>query len=109
VSPEEVLVVGFAPSGRVPWPVVGEMPPDVLVLRASAADLPEIAKHARLALARGPGGIDARGDEAAIDQLDDGGRLFVDGWRQSRDKGPRVGEGLAWDAPGFQPPDRPPS
>jgi hypothetical protein len=33
-------------------------------------------------------------------------RLFADAWSQ-RTRGQRAGEGLAWDAPGFAPPDPP--
>jgi hypothetical protein len=45
-----------------------------------------------------------------IDALDDGERLFVEGWlaRHSATKTDRPGEGLAWDAPGMTPPDLPP-
>lgn len=37
-------------------------------------------------------------------------RLFVDGWllQRTAESKPRVGDGLSWDAPGFQPPDPPP-
>lgn len=38
-------------------------------------------------------------------------RLFIDAWKLRRvPKGPRVGDGLDWDAPGFvPPPDAPPA
>lgn len=105
---DEVLVVRFAAPASPRWPVLAEVAPDVAVLRANAAELPQIAQHARLAMARVPGGIETLGDERALDQLDEGARLFVDSWRQQHHKGPRIGEGLDWDAPGFEPPDRPP-
>ena len=35
-------------------------------------------------------------------------RLFADAWSQRSESG-RAGEGLAWDAPGFAPPDPPES
>lgn len=39
-------------------------------------------------------------------ELTDQERLFADAWSQ-RKGGERAGEGLAWDAPGFAPPDPP--
>ena len=39
-------------------------------------------------------------------ELTDQERLFADAWTQ-RTGGQRAGEGLAWDAPGFAPPDPP--
>lgn len=34
-------------------------------------------------------------------------KLFVEGWLLSKKPKRRTGEGLDWDAPGFQPPDPP--
>lgn len=47
--------------------------------------------------------------DSVPDALSEGERLFADAWRtrhQSQDK-LRIGDGLPWDAEGFEPPDRP--
>ncbi|NGO13334.1 hypothetical protein G5C60_38495 [Streptomyces sp. HC44] len=111
MSEGEVLVIGLAPrdkeAGR--WPVVATAGPQVAVVRAASADLPAVAEHARLAMARTPDGrTQVLGDESALDELAPGDRLFVDAWRERPlSKPDRRGEGLPWDAPGFEPPDRP--
>jgi len=112
VAEEEVLVVGYQPEGgRERWPVVARVAPHVVVLRADPEELGEIARHARLAMARSPdGSVDVRGEQGALDELDEGARLYVRAWRERPAAKPdRPGEGLAWDHPGFQPPDRPPN
>jgi len=88
---------------------VGQVEPDVLVLRADLDDLEEIAQHARLAIGRlSDGGTKVLGDESVLDELDEGAQLFVRAWRERPlSKPDRRGEGLPWDAPGFEPPDRP--
>ena len=40
-------------------------------------------------------------------ELTEAERLFVDGWSLRHRPKTRRGEGLAWDAPGYRPPDRP--
>lgn len=107
---DEVLVVGYrSQEASLRWPTVARVPPHVLVLRASPEDLTAIAKDARLAMARRPtGGVEVVGDLGALEELDEGARLFVAAWRERpADKPDRPGEGLAWDHPGFEPPDRP--
>jgi hypothetical protein len=103
----EVLLIGpRLTEGR--WEVTARVDPDVLVVRADVDDLEELAPHARLAMGRLPdGAVEAVGDEHALEELDEGARLFVRAWmhRPSR-KAERRGEGLPWDAPGFEPPDR---
>lgn len=45
------------------------------------------------------------------EKLDEGEKLFVAAWSSRFQEGAakqRRGEGLSWDAPGFQPPDAPP-
>jgi hypothetical protein len=105
----EVLVVGHDRALLDRWPVLARVPPHVAVLRAGPDDLPEIAPHTRLAVARTPaGGITAAGDASVLADLDQAGRVFVAAWHtRTADKPGRTGEGLSWDAPGFQPPDRP--
>ena len=78
----------------------------VVVLEATAADLSAIADHAVLAMARrADGTVEIVGDKGALEGLDQGARLFVDAWRERPlHKQDRPGEGLPWDADGFQPP-----
>src|SRR5680860_1168051 len=110
---DEVLIVGVRDTedeaGRAElagWPVLARASDDVVVLRAGAGDLDAIASRARLALHRLPdGSMEVRGDERALDALDDGARLFVEGWRaRPVSKPDRPGEGLPWDAPGYRAP-----
>jgi hypothetical protein len=105
----EVLVVGHDSATLDRWPVLARLPPHIAVLRADPGELAEIARHARLAMARSPeGGITALGDDSVLANLDHSGRLFVDAWRgRAADKPGRIGEGLPWDATGFQPPEPP--
>jgi hypothetical protein len=105
----EVLVVGYDATAIDRWPVTARVPPHIAVLRADPGDLGEIARHARLALAPSPdGGITTRGDASVLADLDRAGRLFLDAWRErAAGKPGRTGEGLPWDATGFQPPDPP--
>jgi hypothetical protein len=113
MSVGEILLVGDADRAEAldRWPVLATVAPDVVVLRAEAKDLPAIARHARLAMARLPdGGTRTLGDERALDGLDDGARLFVRAWRaRPLEKPERVGEGASWDASGFEPPGPPTS
>jgi hypothetical protein len=105
----EVLVVGYDPTALDRWTVIARVPPHIAVLRADPGDLEEIARHARLAMTPSPdGGIRALGDDSVLADLDRAGRLFVDAWRaRAAGKPGRTGEGLPWDATGFQPPDPP--
>jgi hypothetical protein len=110
VKADEILVVGYVPGeGRPRWQVVAQVPPLVTVLRAGIEDLPMIATRARLTIARRPNGVTERaGDERALDDLDEGARLYVTAWLQGPAAKPnRPGDGLAWDAPGFEPPGQP--
>jgi hypothetical protein len=106
----EVLAVGYeAPEGIPGWPVLAEVPPLLTVLRAGPEDLRTIARHARLAIGRRPDGEAERvGDETVVEELDDAARLFLEAWLERPvEKSERPGEGLPWDAPGFEPPGPP--
>lgn len=110
MASDEVLVIGYAPGDDAPRRVVvARAGADVVVLRGGEADLAEVGRHARLALARTPdGGTRSVGDDAAIEALDEASQLFVAAWKQRPTAKPdRIGEGKAWDAPGFEPPDLP--
>lgn len=93
------------------WPVVSIVDPHIVVVSAPMEEIPEIARSARLVMARRPDGeIVITGDESALEDLSEGARLYVSAWRERRtDKPGRVGEGQPWDAAGFEPPDRPDS
>lgn len=109
MASDEVLV-GYVPGHDAPRRVVvARAGADVVVLRGGEADLDDVGRHARLALARTPhGGIRSVGDDAAIEGLDEAAQLFVAAWRQRPLAKPdRIGEGEAWDASGFEPPDLP--
>lgn len=106
---DEVLVVGYSPGDEPsPWPVLAQVPPLVTILRASIEDVPVIATRARLTIGRRSIGVTEQvGDERVLDELDDGARLYVSAWLESPAlKASRPGDGLAWDAPGFEPPDQ---
>lgn len=56
-------------------------------------------------------GISLYREGAALAQIPDDlsatERLWVDAWGQRGEQKDRPGEGLSWDAPGFEPPDPP--
>jgi hypothetical protein len=111
VTADEILVVDYAPDAAVsPYPVRATAAPRVQVLAAPSDDLISIAGRATFAATRGAdGALDVRGDRTVLQELDDGARLFVEAWlAPPRDPSERPGDGLPWDAPGFQPPDPPP-
>lgn len=111
MTADEILVVDFQPGDQRPsWPVIASLPPRVAVLRAGADSLPAIASTSRLAMVRrSDGRVEVVGNPGVLEELDDGARLFVEAWRtQAPAKPDRPGDGLPWDAPGFQPPDMPP-
>jgi hypothetical protein len=111
VTSGEILVVDYVPDREgSAWPVVATVPPRVTVLRAGADAVPAIARASRLAIARGDDDrVEVVGDDSVLGELDDGARLFVEAWRsQARATSDRPGDGLPWDAPGFEPPDPPP-
>ena len=107
----EVLLVGATASVAMSggWSVVSRAGPEVVVLRANPDDFPQLARGARFAISRSSdGSVRTLGDENALNALDPGTRLFVQAWRDKQTSKPeRPGEGLPWDAPGFQSPDQP--
>ena len=109
-SAPEILVVDPAPDRSSSWPVVARTGLRVVVVQADPVLLDDLAAGARFAMARhADGRIEERGDADVLGELDVGTRLFVDGWRSRQtDKPNRPGDGLSWDSPGFEPPDRPP-
>jgi hypothetical protein len=80
------------------------LPPRILVLEADEAALTALRADANVA-----GVYDRTVPPDVLAGLGPEERLFVEGWIQQqagKDK-PRRGDGLSWDAPGFQPPGPP--
>jgi hypothetical protein len=106
--PPEILVVGENADKlpiqlaqlRTVGTVTAVMPPRLALLRLAPGltppDLDGVAYLRRLAA-----------DVPLPDDLTDDERLFVEAWRLRFAPKQRPGEGLAWDAPGFEPPDLP--
>jgi hypothetical protein len=107
-EPEVLVVLGpaIAPDSlaalKRQYQVTSVLPPRLVVLSAGA-DIE--------ALSRRPGveAVLAQPSDEAPASLSEPERLFVSAWRarQHAEAKTRVGEGLAWDAPGFLPPDPP--
>lgn len=108
-APHELLVVLATGAGADAAAAVGRVAPvlqtagtRVLIVDAApaaAARLRAVAGVARVV-------TDPR-MLGAVDDLDAGEQLFAQAWaaRQTDPKsGPRRGDGMAWDAPGFDPP-----
>jgi len=112
VASLEVLIVGSGlASDTSQMRIIAQSPPHVFVADVDVADLAaiaEIAPHAELVMTRtANGGLRLEGDQTALDFLDEGSRLFVEAWRtRPLTKPDRVGDKLAWDTPGFEPPDK---
>jgi hypothetical protein len=67
ISSGEVLVAGEGLSAAEleRWPITARVDSDVMVVRADLAELPEIARYAKLAIGRSPdGSTRVLGDEA---------------------------------------------
>lgn len=82
--------------------VVQRCPPRLAIVEAD--------ERARAALRALPGVravTDGPLDEETSRDLTQAERLFAAAWAAGRQPRVRAGDGLAWDAPGFDPPDRP--
>ena len=86
---------------------VSSFPPRILVIAgADAVDFdrqltgPQLAPDVECVV--------ATSEDAAPASLNESEKLFVDAWKLRLAKGnqKRVGDGLAWDAPGFESPDK---
>jgi hypothetical protein len=109
-NPVEILVVADAVGDmRAQWEQLGRavtitqtMPPRLALVQASGG---------RDALPSLPGlsYMERPDDPDAPTELTAEERMFVDAWRLRRQPKQRQGNGLAWDSPGFEPPDLPPS
>jgi hypothetical protein len=86
----------------LPAALVQHLPPRIGVVEV---DDDAVAGLRRAAGVLGIGDPDLPDDVRA--GLTETERLFADAWAAGREPKTRPGEGLAWDAPGFQPPDLP--
>jgi hypothetical protein len=88
------------------WTVTGTMPPRLLLVRIEPGELAAARAHAAVAQV-----VSDRVEASALQTtppLTAGEALFVSAFAaQGRKSGPRPGEGLDWDSPGFTPPGRP--
>lgn len=107
ITDEAWDAAAVVPAARV----VSMYPPRVHVLEpptsVSAADL--LALPGVRAVLVGGRALQTFGDASVLTTLSAGERLFVQGWGAGQTAEPkaRPGEGLPWDAPGFEPPDDP--
>jgi hypothetical protein len=89
------------------WTVLGAMPPRLLLLRIEPGELAAARAHAAVAHV-----VSERAQASALQPtppLTAEDALFVSAFAaQGSKSGPRPGEGLDWDSPGFTAPGRPP-
>lgn len=106
--PEVLVIFSEPPNQRVVtdlktrYRVKALVPPRLAVVEV---EQPQVADLERLAgvelVLMGP-------SSAALPaSLTESERLFISGWQQRRGDKRRKGEGLPWDAEGYQPPDKP--
>ena len=78
--------------------------PRLMVLSVDERAVAELGRDPAVA-----GVFERDAPHAVIEGLRPEEQLFVDSWllQRTQETKPRVGEGLSWDAPGFQPPDLP--
>jgi hypothetical protein len=107
ITDQPDVLVGALSQARV----VAEHRPTVVVIEVGAGVSPTaiLAVKGVRAVVSGGGeqGTTVAGDVTAIDGLSGGEKIFVRGWAAAQSSGAkvRIGDGLSWDAPGFQPPD----
>ncbi len=84
------------------YKIAQSLPPRVLIPLLDAREAREIA-----ALPGVTSVCEAAVPPHVMETLTDGESLFASAWAERHQAAPkkRVGEGLAWDAPGFEPPD----
>ncbi len=96
-----VVVDDAVDTIRARYEVVAALPPRLFVVRLAVDDLVAL---------QGLDGVSAVTDDPnevnVTPSLSSAERLFAAGWAARGIKsGPRTGDGQAWDAPGFDPPD----
>ena len=109
--PVEALVVLRRPADTahppaLRWHIVGALPPRLLLVHLEAAELPTVQADAAVAHV-----VSERAQAAALQPVppfDEAETLFVAAFAAGAAKsGPRAGQGLDWDSPGFTPPGGP--
>jgi hypothetical protein len=107
---QDVLVVDPRPEWADRLRVVETAPPRVVVYRTDGEGVDLVTAQAPLAIVRkSDGSTEVHGDATVVDNLDESAQMFVAAWRLPRGtKSARPGEGVSWDHPDFEPPDRPP-
>jgi hypothetical protein len=98
---EALLVLGGDPSPDLTdVQVTQKLEPRLYIVLATSARLQELA---------GEPGVRAviRAGDRTPDDLDERETLFAEAWQLSQRQKVRPGDGLAWDAAGFTPPDFP--
>ncbi|MDQ3640035.1 MAG: hypothetical protein M3450_00870, partial [Actinomycetota bacterium] len=85
--------------------VLSALPPRLAVIQAAEPTVAELRRKPDVRFV-----VTDRVDEQILDDLTADERVFAMGWelRRTAPRKTRLGEGLAWDAPGFLPPDPPP-
>jgi len=86
---------------RARFEVVAALPPRLLVVQLAADDLAALQRIGGIAaIAADPVGLNV------TPPLSEAEQLFTAGWvARGVKSGPRAGDGLSWDAPGFEAPD----
>lgn len=104
----DILVLMDEPIGgkALPssWTLVHRASPRLIVVRLSGASPEEIADRPDVVVAT----VGALPPDV-IPRLEPDEAVFAAAFAARRDKGERIGEGLEWDASGFEPPDAPSS
>jgi hypothetical protein len=104
MAPAEVLIElepGTSADAAVPPDVrvLQQMPPSLAIVSADEAGI--------RALEAAPGVTAVFAEDVppeALERLDVVGRAFATGWNERRRPKDRIGDGLAWDTPGFEAP-----
>jgi hypothetical protein len=86
--------------------VVHEASPYVMTVTGDAKEITAISSSSSSVITGSHLKPNDPDDSQLVSQLTQTEQMFIDGWlynRQSREK-KRIGEGLKWDTPGFEPP-----
>lgn len=75
--------------------------PRVLTVTNTPQALAEIASRQGVVLA-----TKDQVPSTVLEELNANEKMWIAGWQLRKQPKQRIGEGLSWDAPGFQPPDR---
>jgi hypothetical protein len=100
IAVEALLVLGGEAPDLNDVQVTQKLEPRLYIVRATSSRLQELAAEP------GVRAVIQAGD-ATPDDLDEREKLFAEAWQLSQRQKVRPGEGLAWDAAGFTPPDFP--